>query len=130
LTTKIHALVDALGNPVKFILSGGNDHDSKFAIPLLSDVNITGTVILADKAYDSDKILQHISSCGAVSNIPPTATRKVQRDCDYHLYKERHLVECFFGKLKNFRRIATRYDKNSASFLAFVYLASVCILLK
>jgi len=130
LTTKIHALVDALGNPLKFILSGGNEHDSGYAIPLLSDININGSVILGDKAYDSDKILKHISDNGAIPNIPPTSSRKVKRDCDYHLYKERHLVECFFQKIKEFRRIATRYDKNADSFLAFIYLASICILAK
>ena len=112
------------------MLSGGEAHDSGFAVPLLSEFDIQGVCVLGDKAYDTNDILKFISGAGAVSNIPPKSNRLVQRDYDKHVYKERHLVECFFEKLKNFRRISTRYDKNAASFLAFVYVAAICVLVK
>ena len=123
-------MVDGLGNPVKFVLSGGQAHDAGFAIPLLDGFDIKGSTFLGDKAYDSDKILEYLSSAEAISNIPPKSNRLVQRDYDKHIYKERHLIECFFEKIKNFRRISTRYDKNAASFLAFIHVAAICILVK
>lgn len=123
-------MVDALGNPVKFILSGGEAHDSGFLIPLLDGLNVNGSCVLADKAYDTDKILEHLEGVGAISNIPPKSNRLVQREYDKHVYKERHLIECFFEKIKNFRRISTRYDKNAESFLAFVHIAAICIWVK
>jgi len=112
------------------MLSGGEAHDSCFLVPLLSDFDIKNSCVLGDKAYDTNDILDYINNAGAVSNIPPKRNRIVQRAYDKHVYKERHLVECFFEKLKNFRRISTRYDKNAASFLAFVHLAAICILVK
>ena len=119
-----------MGNPVKFILSGGEAHDSKFAVPLLSGFDIKNSCVLGDKAYDTNEILGYISDAGAFSGIPPKCNRLEQRPYDKHVYKERHLVECFFERLKNFRRISTRYDKSAASFLAFVHVAAICILVK
>jgi transposase len=130
LNTKIHAVVDGLGNPVEFFLSPGNDHDATHAIELLDRVEIEGSNILGDRAYDTDAILEYIQRRGAVAVIPSKTNRVVQRDCDWWLYKERHLVECFFQKIKWFRRIATRFDKSDDSFLGFVYLAAICILVK
>lgn len=130
LSTKIHAVVDALGNPVFFELSEGQESDNNYAIPLMENVEIEGCNILGDKGYDSDKILDYIKSRMGNPVIPPKANRKKQRDCDYHLYKERHLVECFFNKLKNFRHIATRYDKLDFTYAGFVCLACICILIK
>lgn len=129
-TTKIHAVVDGLGNPVHFILTGGEVHDSKQAIPLLSGLNIVNSNILADRAYGTKDIRNYIDSQGASYTIPPKTNAKELWDCDYCLYKERHLVECFFNKIKAFRRVATRYDKLASSFLAFIYVASICILAK
>lgn len=129
-TTKIHAVVDGLGNPVHFILTGGEVHDSKQAIPLLSGLNIVNSNILADRAYGTKDIRNYIDSQGASYTIPPKTNAKELWDCDYWLYKERHLVECFFNKIKAFRRVATRYDKLASSFLAFIYVASICILAK
>lgn len=128
--TKIHAIVDGLGNPVSFLLSGGQIHDSKMAITLLETVNITGSHILADRAYGSEEIRSYIVGRGATYVIPPKQNTKQPWDVDWHLYKERHLIECFFNKLKQFRRIATRYDKLASSFLAFIYVAAITILLK
>ena len=129
LNTKLHAIVDGLGNPVEFMLSAGNDHDSVHAVELLEKVTIRGSNVLADRAYGAKNIRTYISEQGACYVIPPQSNVSEPWPVDWWLYKERHLVECFFQKLKWFRRIATRYDKLDASFLAFVYLASIAILL-
>ena len=130
LNTKLHAIVDGLGNPVEFLLSPGNDHDSTHAIELLKKVDIAGSNILGDKAYGSKKIRTYIDESGACYTIPPQSNVTEPWPVDWWLYKERHLVECFFQKIKWFRRVATRYDKLDSSFLAFVCLASISILLK
>ena len=129
LNTKLHAMVDGLGNPVMFLLSAGNDHDSIHAIDLLKTIDISGSNILADRAYGAQAIRDYISGHGARYTIPPQSNISNPWPVDWHLYKERHLIECFFQKLKWFRRIASRYDKLDASFLAFVYLASIALLL-
>lgn len=85
---------------------------------------------MGDKAYGTAKIREFIETNGGTYCIPPKANAAEPWDCDYHQYKERHVVECFFNKLKQFRRVATRYDKLSRNFLSFAYLASVMILLK
>lgn len=128
--TKIHALVDGLGNPLAFLLSSGNDHDSVHAIPFLKRVQISGSNILGDKAYGAKKIREYISYQNAEYTIPPRENCPNPWYVDWHTYKERHLVECFFQKLKWFRRIFTRYDKKDLSFLAFIYIASIAVLLK
>ena len=127
--TKIHALVDGLGNPLAFLLSSGNDHDSKHAIPLLSQIDIKGSNILGDKAYGAKAIREYIDSQDAVYTIPPQSNVSDPWSIDWYTYKERHLVECFFQKLKWFRRVFTRYDKLDISFLAFVHIAAIAILL-
>ena len=129
LNTKLHAIVDGLGNPVTFLLSPGNDHDSIHAIELLRRIEISGSSILADRAYGAQAIRTHISKRGGCYVIPPQSNVSDPWPVDWHIYKERHLIECFFQKIKWFRRIATRYDKLDASFLAFVYLPSIAILL-
>ena len=129
LNTKLHAIVDGLGNPVEFMLSAGNDHDSVHAVELLKKVEISGSNVLADRAYGAKTIRAYISEQGASYVIPPQSNVSEPWPVDWWLYKERHLVECFFQKLKWFRRIATRYDKLDASFLAFVYIAAIAILL-
>ena len=129
LNTKIHAVVDGLGNPVEFLLSAGNDHDSVHAVELLEKVKISGSHVLADRAYGARAIREYISEHGASYVIPPQSNVSKPWPVDWHLYKERHLVECFFQKIKWFRRIATRYDKLDASFLSFLYLAAIAFLL-
>lgn len=130
MNTKIHALVDGLGNPVEFLLSPGNDHDSTHAIELLSTAELSQSNVLGDKAYGAKAIRDFITSQGGCYIIPPQSNVKAPWDYDAWLYKERHLVECFFQKIKWFRRVATRYDKSDGSFLAFVLLAAIMILLK
>jgi len=127
LTSKIHCMVDGLGNPVKFILTGGEVNDSVCAEDLLDGTN--PDYVLGDKAFDTDKILDKISQMGAVAVIPPKSNRIVQREYDKHIYKDRNLVERFFCKLKQFRGIATRYCKRGKYFLEAVKLVSSIILL-
>ena len=130
MNTKIHAVVDALGNPIKLRLTPGNTNDSSAAIEMLSGVVLDGSVVLGDKAYGTVEIRTYVESQGATYCIPPKSNAVNPWECDFHHYKERHVVECFFNKLKQFRVIATRYDKLSKNFLSFVFLASVIILLK
>ena len=129
-TTKIHAVVDALGNPAHFLLTGGNIFNASVAVDLLSEVKISGSNILGDKAYGTNSIRIYITEQRASYTIPPKSNVIEPWFCDFYTYKERHLIECFFKKLKVFRRVATRYDKLAVSFLVFVHLASIWILLK
>jgi transposase len=119
--------VDALGNPVHIALSPGQQHDSTMAEDLLAALCIEGSVVMADKAYGSKAIREFIEKHGGTYCIPPKSNESNPWDCDWWQYKERHLVECFFQKIKQFRRVATRYDKLARRFLAFVHLA--CIML-
>lgn len=125
---KIHAVVDGLGLPLKFILTGGQKADITQAIPLMT--NISAQACLADKAYDSDEFLAWLKERSIVAVIPPKANRTVQRECDWWLYKERHVIECTFGALKYFRRIATRYDKKSMHFMGFLTFAAALLWLR
>lgn len=128
LTSKIHAVVDALGNPVDFLITGGQMADVTQAEALLADKE--ATYLIGDKGYDSDELIQRARRMGMESVIPPRSNRRVLREYDKHLYKDRNLIERFFNKIKHFRRIATRYEKTSLSYLSMVYLAASLILLK
>ena len=119
-----------MGNPVHLQLTAGNVNDCKAAIDVLSHVDLKGSMVIGDKGYDSDEIMLYIEDQEAMHTIPPRSNRNDQRAYYKERYKERHLVESFFGKLKHFRRVATRYDKLASSFFAFVLLASISILLK
>ncbi|MGH8163719.1 MAG: IS5 family transposase [Rhodanobacteraceae bacterium] len=126
LSTKIHTLVDALGNPLRFFLTGGQAHDLAGADHLLPTMN--ADTLIADKAFDADaRVIAPLAAAGKAVVIPPKANRKVRRDYDRDLYKARHLIENFFAKLKQFRAIATRYDKTARNFLAAVHLAAAAI---
>jgi transposase len=127
LTTKVHALVDALGNPCNLMLTPGQDHDLTCAQPLLENAN--PGALIGDKAYDADPLIDTLSQRAITPVIPPRANRKVKRDCDFTLYRERNLVERFFSKIKHYRAIATRYDKLARNFLAAVQLVAAIILL-
>ena len=127
LTTKIHAICDALGNPAELGITLGQDADITQAEPLLE--NIDPDAFLADKAYDADRLIDRLIQRGITPVIPPKRNRTTRRKTDFSLYRERNLVERFFNKLKQFRAIATRYDKLKSTFLAAVQFASIIILL-
>jgi len=116
LTTKIVALVDALGNLVRFTLLPGQRHDSVGVKPLIEGVSFDA--LLADKAFDIDWIRAELDDRGASAVIPSKAGRKHPRPCDCAMYRWRHLVENYFAKIKAFRGIATRYDKTDSRYTA------------
>ena len=126
LSTKIHALVDALGNPLRFLLTPGQAHDLAAADALLPQM--TANLLIADRAFDADRrVLDRLAAAGKSAVIPPRPNRVTPREFDRELYKERHLIENFFCKLKQFRAIATRYDKTARNFLAAIHLAAATI---
>ena len=86
--------------------------------------------MLADKGYDAEYIIDQILAQGAIAVIPPRSMRKIHRNYDVDLYKERNLIERMYGKLKHFRRVATRYDKLALSYLSFVLIAAIYLWLK
>jgi len=119
-------MVDALGNPVGFFLTGGQAHDLAGADHLLPDMK--ADMLIADKAFDADKrVLDPLAAAGKAAVIPPKANRRVARDYDRDLYKARHLIENFFAGLKQFRAIATRYDKTDRNFLGAIHLVAAAI---
>jgi transposase len=122
------ALVDALGNLVHFQLLPGQPHDSVGAGPLLDGIEIGA--LMADKGFDNDALRQELDARGATAIIPPKAHRSRPIACDFAMYRWRHLVENFFCALKQFRRVATRYDKTDPSFSAMIYLAASFMALK
>jgi putative transposase len=128
LSTKIHAAGDALGLPVRLIGTPGQRHDIAFAHDLIEGID--AEALLADKGYDANHLVQKMEEKGAQVVIPPKRDRNIQRPYDSGLYKERNHIERFFNKLKQFRRVATRYDKLLANFMGFVKLAAIAIWLK
>ena len=130
MTTKIHAVVDAKGLPIRLGLTPGHAYDGEAAMELL-DALPEDAMVLADKAYDANAIREMIDGQGAWANIPPKSNRKKEPICfSPHLYKARNLVERFFNKIKHFHRIATRYDKLAANYMAMVKLASIRVWLR
>lgn len=125
LSTKIHAAVDALGNPVRFILTAGQHSEIKQANALIQ--GFTADYVIADKGYDADAFIAEIESTQAVSVVPPRSNRKHMREYDAYLYRERNLVERVFQKLKHYRRIATRYERLAVTFQAMLSLVA-CII--
>jgi transposase len=120
--------VDALGNLVRFVLLPGQRHDSRGAAPVLDGIAIGA--LIADKGFDNDGLRQALDARGACAVIPPKADRARPIACDFAMYRWRHLVENFFCALKQFRRIATRYDKTDQSFAAMIHLAASVMALK
>ena len=126
LSTKIHTLVDALGNPVAFLLTPGQAHDLEGADALLPQMQ--ADTLVADKAFDADeRVIEPLRAAGKNLVIPPKSNRKDQRTFDKEMYKARHLIENFYCKLKQYRAIATRYDKTARNFLAGIHLAAAVI---
>jgi transposase len=126
LTTKIHALVDANGLPITLKLTEGQAHDGVSATDMLEGLR-AGQVLLADRAYDSDRLRHGLAERGAWANVKPMKGRKRKLPFSPWLYRQRNLVERFFSKLKHYRAIATRYEKLAENFLAAVKLAAARI---
>jgi transposase len=126
LSTKIHAVVGALGLPLRLVLTAGQAHDQRAVEALLSGL-ASGAEVIADRAYGSNTVIALITQAGSRANIPTDSRRRIQRSVDRELYRQRNLIERFFCKLKHFRRVATRFDKLARNFLAAVLLASTRI---
>ncbi|MCW5233865.1 IS5 family transposase [Verminephrobacter eiseniae] len=124
-TSNIHVVVDALGSPVRWLLTGGEVADITQAKSLLDGLKTDA--VLADKGYDADALIDSIQVAGATAVIPPRRNRVVQRSYDRHLYKECNVVERFFNRVKQFRRIATRYEKLARNYLSFLNLVCTYI---
>src|SRR5258707_15789691 len=118
LKTKTHALVDALGNPANLMLTAGQTHDLACAQGLIE--NADPEALIADKAYDADSLIDSLAEREITPVIPPKSNRKTKRDSDFAPYPDSNLIEPFFNKIKQFRAIATRYDKLARNFLAAV----------
>ncbi len=130
MSTKLHATCDALGNPTSFHLTPGHASDLAGADALLPDLVKHIHALLADRAYDAqERVLAVLEQAGVTIVIPPKANRHPPRPYDKDLYQARHLIENFFAKLKQYRALATRYDKRAVSFLGALYLAASVILL-
>ena len=129
LTTKIHAVVDADGRPIKLNLTAGQTNDCKPALDLLTVLE-TDAILLADKAYDTEAIRSLADEKKAWANIPPRKNRNGSFVFNKWLYKQRNLVERFFNKLKNYRGIATRYDRDPKNFLAAIKIIALRIIIK
>ena len=127
-STKIHLATDALGNVIRFILTGGQRNDITQAEALLE--NLFPDYVLADKGYDSDKFVLLLKKRNSQVVIPSRVNRKIQREIDLELYKERHLIECCIGKLKHFRRVFSRFDKLAKNYLSFVQFAGTIVWLR
>jgi len=127
-STKIHLATDALGNALRFILTGGERNDITQAESLVEGL-VAGYVI-ADKGYDAGAFVLKLKARNCEVVIPSRINHKVRREIDAHLYKERHLIENQIGKLKHFRRVFSRFDKLAKNYLSFIYLASTVVWLR
>jgi transposase len=118
--------------PAALLLTAGQEADVSQAQPLLQQVPATAVVgvVIADKGYDSQAVVAAVQSRGAEAVIPSLRNRKQQRQIDRERYKDRNVAERFWSKVKQFRRVATRYEKTARNFLAFVHVASIMVLLR
>lgn len=129
LTSKLHAVVDGTGRPVALRLTAGQVHDSKAALGLMERLK-PGQIFMADKAYDADAILGRCAALGVQANIPPKSCRKHPQPFDRTLYRRRNVVERFFNRIKQYRGLATRYDKHADSFMGGITLAAIRIAIR
>lgn len=127
-STKVHVSVDALGNRLRLLLTAAQAHKAPHAKALLEAYE--AEFVIGDKAYDAEYVLATITDMKAEAVVPPRSNRKEQRDYNHELYKERHLVECFIGKLKYYRRCFSRFDKLARNYLSFLHFASPLIWLR
>jgi len=119
---------DGLGNPLELALTGGQVHDVTQAPGLL--IGKQAERVIADKGYDADSLIEQIEQQGAEAVIPPRKNRQHPRDYDRHAYKERHLIECLFSKLKQYRRVFSRFDKLARNYWSFLCFACALIWLR
>jgi transposase len=126
--TKIHASVSGLGLPLKVILTAGQEADVSQAASLIDGV--AAEVVIADKGYDSKAVVEQIERQGAEAVIPSRKNRKEPRAYDRERYRDRNLAERFWRRVKENRRVATRYEKTARNFLGFVLLAAIMVLLR
>ena len=117
-----------MGNPLRFRLTGGQNHDITQAAELVEGYQ--SEYVIADTAYDAQAFLELIENQGAIAVIPPRKNRRETREYDKHLYKERHLVECFIGKIKHYRRIFSRFEKLASRYLGFLSFVGALIWLR
>ena len=129
LTTKIHALVDAEGRPIRLNLSEGQAHDGPVARDMLDSI-VAGVTLIADRAYDANWLREMVTARGASANVRALSNRRQSFPFSDWLYRQRNCIERFFNRLKHFRAVATRYDKRDDNFLASVQLASIRIWLR
>jgi transposase len=127
-STKIHVVVDGLGNPLRLHLTAGQCHDSPHALVLLE--GLTFERVIADRGYAGEAVLSLVLASEAEVVIPPHQRSKQPRDYDRWWYRERHLVECCFNTIKHFRRVFSRFDKLARRYLGFVQFMSVLIWLR
>ena len=122
LTTKLHALADALGNPVRLLVTPGQRGDVPFAAALVEGLG--PLAVVADTAYDATHFRARLALTGAAAVILPSSSRALKPNYDATLYRERNLVERFFGRLNQNRRLATRYEKTAESYLGVLHVAA------
>lgn len=127
-STKVHIAVDALGNPLRLLLTAGQRHDSPQASALIE--GFEPRALIADKGYDSGPLIEAVTAKGIKAVIPPKRNRLAQRDYDEHLYRERHLIECFINKIKHYRRVSSRFEKLSKNYLGFLSFVSALVWLR
>jgi transposase len=120
--------VRGLGCPIRFVLTAGQKGDAPQADALIED--LPAEVFMADAAYDSDRLRQAVAAKGAIAVIPNNPSRAQKYPLDKHLYAQRHLIECCFSKLKQFRRVATRFEKTARNYRAVVTLAAIVLWLR
>ena len=123
----MHAACDALGNPLRFLLTPGQRSDFTQAGALISGTE--PDAVIADKGYDADWLIREIDLLGAEVVIPSKRHRLEQRDIDLNLYADRNKIERLFNRLKHYRRVATRYEKTARNYLAFIHVAATMTLL-
>jgi transposase len=127
-STKIHVTVDGLGNPLRLLLTAGQRHDSIKALDMIVDLDFD--YVLADRSYTTQDFRTALIDSGTEPVIPPKRNAREPHEYDQWRYRERHLVECFIGKIKHFRRVFSRFDKLARRYLGFVLFASVLVWLR
>ncbi|MGX2041392.1 IS5 family transposase [Methylocaldum sp. MU1018] len=129
-STKVHAITDALGNPLEFVLTGGQASDIGQAETLLALTLEGAKAFVGDKGYDADALIVAVEKRGMTAVIPSRGNRSTARACDWFIYKERHLIECFFNKIKHYRRVFARYEKRARNYMGFLRFVAALIWLR